>query len=57
MAYREAGYTVACWSLGFRIKRATITLHDKPIRIAHLAQSSPVFVQQRPIKKEHFALP
>ena len=30
MAYREAGYTVACWSLGFRIKRATITLHDKP---------------------------
>ena len=23
MAYREAGYTVACWSLGFRSKRAT----------------------------------
>ena len=30
MAYREAGYTVACWSLGFRVKRATITSHDKP---------------------------
>ena len=30
MAYREAGYTVACWSLGFRVKRATITLHGKP---------------------------
>ena len=30
MAYREAGYTVACWSLGFRVRRATITLHGKP---------------------------
>jgi hypothetical protein len=30
MAYREAGYTVACWSLGFRVKRATIISHDKP---------------------------
>ena len=30
MAYREAGYTVACWSLGFRVKRATIVSHDKP---------------------------
>ena len=30
MAYREAGYTVACWSLGFRIRRATITLPGKP---------------------------
>jgi hypothetical protein len=30
MAYREAGYTVACWSLGFRVKRATISLHGKP---------------------------
>jgi hypothetical protein len=30
MAYREAGYSVACWSLGFRVKRATITSHDKP---------------------------
>jgi hypothetical protein len=30
MAYREAGYTVACWSLGFRVKRATITSHGKP---------------------------
>ena len=28
MAYREAGYTVACWSLGFRVKRATITLQN-----------------------------
>ena len=24
MAYREAGYTVACWSLGFRVKRGKI---------------------------------
>ena len=31
MAYREAGYTVACWSLGFRVKRATIVSHDKPL--------------------------
>jgi hypothetical protein len=30
MAYREAGYTVACWSLGFRVERATIVSHDKP---------------------------
>jgi hypothetical protein len=30
MAYREAGYAVACWSLGFRVKRATIISHDKP---------------------------
>jgi hypothetical protein len=30
MAYREAGYTVACWSLGFRVKRAKIVSHDKP---------------------------
>jgi hypothetical protein len=30
MAYREAGYIVACWSLGFRVKRATISLHGKP---------------------------
>jgi hypothetical protein len=30
MAYREAGYTVACWSLSFGIKRATIVSHGKP---------------------------
>jgi hypothetical protein len=30
MAYREAGYTVACRSLGFRVRRATIPLNGKP---------------------------
>ena len=30
IAYREAAYTVACWSLGFRVKRVTITSHHKP---------------------------
>ena len=29
-AYREAGYTVACRSLGFRVRRATIPLNGKP---------------------------
>jgi hypothetical protein len=37
MAYREAGYTVACWSLGFRVKRVTITSHDEAFGISHLA--------------------
>ena len=30
MAYREAGYTVACWGIGFRVKRAKIVSYDKP---------------------------
>jgi hypothetical protein len=30
LAYREAGYTVACWSLNLRVKRATITSGNKP---------------------------
>ena len=30
VAYREAGYTVACRSLGFRVRRGTIPLNGKP---------------------------
>jgi hypothetical protein len=30
IGYREAGYTIACWSLGFRVKRAAITSQNKP---------------------------
>ena len=30
MVYREAGYTVACRCLGFRVRRATIPLNGKP---------------------------
>jgi hypothetical protein len=30
LAYREAGYTVACWSLNLRVNRTTITSGNKP---------------------------
>jgi hypothetical protein len=56
MAYREAGYTVAYWSLNLRVKRASITSRNKPSEFL-IWQRSPVFMQQRPIRKEHSALP